>query len=678
MRSRQRFNPSRPSSPRRSGSDGGRILRSLVARAFLALALVLGLAGGAAAEKRVALVVGNSSYTGLKPLRNPGNDAADIAAALKGLGFEVTSGTDLDRAAMMRAIETFTAAARTADVSLFYYAGHGFQLASQNYLVPVDAVLRRREDVHARTVDLRSLLQSLEGSKGIHLVFLDACRNNPLASVAESAGAPLQNGLARVGHAAGFLIAFATQPDNVAFDGGGRNSPFSQAILSHLATRGQDIASMMIAVRKDVLAATGGYQVPWENSSLTRQFSFVPGPAAAASPETQLWSLAATARDPALLQIYLERHPEGSHAADARALLGGTKVAALPSGTARSTPGAEALGDDTLWDFARKARLRPLVELYLARNPAGRHAEEAREMLRAMPKPGSSEEPPEVACDRLATHPRDATANNPGTLWADLRNNAALAVDACRRAMLANPEMPHYAALLARALAAGGQREEAVRLYRDASNRGNLRAMVSLGLITETGDGVPKDLPTALALYERAAAGGSPDGAINLAVALMEGTGVKRDVPRAVALLTQASRTGSAIATYNLGVLAQQGVTGNPASAIDYFRRATALGDPRGYLAAAILLDEGRGLRKDPAAAAEMLLQGVALDSGEALNQIAARAANWSPDTIRAIQARLKKGGYYTGAVDGRGSARLNAALKQWRSVGSLDPTQGG
>jgi TPR repeat protein len=119
-------------------------------------------------------------------------------------------------------------------------------------------------------------------------------------------------------------------------------------------------------------------------------------------------------------------------------------------------------------------------------------------------------------------------------------------------------------------------------------------------------------------------------------------------------------------------------VTGNPAAAIDYFRRATEFGDPRGYLAAAILLDEGRGLRKDPAAAAEMLLQGVALDSGEALNQIAARAANWSPDTIRAIQARLKKGGYYTGAVDGRGSARLNAALKQWRSVGSLDPTQGG
>ena len=120
-------------------------------------------------------------------------------------------------------------------------------------------------------------------------------------------------------------------------------------------------------------------------------------------------------------------------------------------------------------------------------------------------------------------------------------------------------------------------------------------------------------------------------------------------------------------------------MTGNPASAIDYFRRATALGDPRGYLAAAILLDEGRGIcARILPAAAEMLLQGVALGFRRGAQPIAARAANWSPDTIRAIQARLKKGGYYTGAVDGRGSARLNGRARQWRSIGSLDPTQGG
>ena len=238
-------------------------LRRLAATAFLATLVVLG-PGVAQAEKRIALVIGNGSYRELKSLPNPRNDAGDVAGALKGLGFEVITGADLDQAGMQGLIARFVREAREADVSLLYYSGHGFQLASQNYLVPVDAALRTADDVVRKTIDLRGLIEQLEGSKGIHLVFLDACRNNPFAGKADLTG--LQNGLARVSHAAGFLIAFATQPDNIAFDGGARNSPFTQAILSHLSTRGQDVASMMIAVRKDVLAATGGYQVPWENS----------------------------------------------------------------------------------------------------------------------------------------------------------------------------------------------------------------------------------------------------------------------------------------------------------------------------------------------------------------------------------------------------------------------------
>ena len=226
-----------------------------------------------------------------------------------------------------------------ADVALFYYAGHGFQVSSSNYLVPVDATIRNRDDVSQNTVELRSIIQDLENSKGIHLVFLDACRNNPLPASAEAGSNPIQNGLARVGNAAGFLISFATQPDNVAFDGGGRNSPFTQALLGHLNTRGQDIGSMMISVRKDVLAATGGYQVPWENSSLTRQFYFAPGPAPT-SPETQLFQLAASTRDPTLMRIYLERYPEGAHLSDVKELMKGVQVAALPqqNSAVRSTP----------------------------------------------------------------------------------------------------------------------------------------------------------------------------------------------------------------------------------------------------------------------------------------------------------------------------------------------------
>jgi TPR repeat protein len=431
---------------------------------------------------------------------------------------------------------------------------------------------------------------------------------------------------------------------------------------------------MMISVRKDVLAATGGYQVPWESSSLTRQFAFAPGPASPASPEMQLWQLAVGARDPALLNIYLDRYPEGEHRPDARQLL-----AALPSTSVpRGTVATDAAQEDTLWNIAKRARMRPLVEFYVARNPDGRYIGEAQDLLKVLPRIGGSDEPPESVCERLATHPRDATANTSGTLLSELAQNADLAISACEKARAAHPEAPHYTALLARAMTAAGRRDEAIRLYREAADRGNLRALVSLGLITEAGDGVRRDPKAAMALYERAAKGGSPDGAINLAVGLQQGVGVARNPRRAVELLTKAARDGSAIATYNLGVLAQQKVTPDPSLALGYFQKATELGDARGYLAGAILLDKALGVKKDPSAAATMLLQGVAADSGESLNAIATNKLEWSPETLSAMQARLKKGGYYKGPVNGRPGSDLKAALVEWRNTGSLDLDQGG
>lgn len=230
--------------------------------------------------------------------------------------------------------------------------------------------------------------------------------------------------------------------------------------------------------------------------------------------------------------------------------------------------------------------------------------------------------------------------------------------------------MPHYVALLARAVAAGGGRDEAIGLYRTAAEAGDARAMVSLGLILEAGDGVAKDVAAAHALYEKAAGRGSADGAINLAVALMNGTGIEKNATRATALLRTASQGGSAIATYDLGVLAQQGVGGKPAEALEFFQRSTTLGDPRGYLAAGILLDEGRGVPKNAAAAADQVLRGVAADDGSAFDALTATASLWSPDTIKAVQSRLKGAHYYDGPIDGKGGPALKAPLKQWRLLG--------
>ena len=643
---------------------------------------VLAFAGApeALAESRVALVIGNGAYVALPALPNPPNDAVDIADALKAVDFDVDLGLNLTRDEMLAKFAHLAEAAKTSDVVLFYYAGHGFQIEDENYLAPVDARLEKQQDIISQTIKLSQLTDGLEGGKSVKLIFLDACRDNPVGALLDPS-LKVRNGLARVGDAEGFLFAFSTQPDNVAQDGLGRNSPFTEAMLSHIHTAGQDIGSTMIAVRSDVLASTGGSQVPWENSSLTRQFYFKPG-ALVVPPETMLWQLAATSQDHTLLRIYLDRYPQGAHAEEAGKLLEETQVAALDSDeqAIRGVPSdrAPAALEGQLWDLARRLRAKPLVELYLEQNPDGRHAAEARELLDLLRSAETADESPGPLCLRLATHPRDATANVAGVPMADLAEHADLAIEACRKAAELQPESPHYTALLARALSAAGRTSEAVELYRDAAGRGDVRAMVSLGLISETGDGAPKDLKLAYSLYERAAEGGSSDGAINLAVALVRGVGIERDVKRAEKLLRTASEAGSAIATYNLGVLAQGGLMGEKASALSYFERAADLGEPRAYVAAAILLDEGRGVGKDPGKAADMLLRGVASDYGDAMTQLTAQAKNWSPQTLKAVQERLQTAGFYDGAIDGVSGPRLKAALTHWRDGGFLQAMNGG
>jgi TPR repeat protein len=618
------------------------------------------------AESRVALVIGNGAYRSVPELANPPNDARDVAEALKALGFAVTLGVDLDQDHMERAIGDFALSAAKADVSLFYYGGHGMQVAAQNYLIPVDAQLRTPEDIDKRTIRLDGVFAALSKSNGIHLVFLDACRNNPFKDFALGARAP---GLARVGDAAGFLITFATQPDNVAYDGAGRNSPFARALLGHVAAPGVDVSSMMIAVRRDVIAATGGAQIPWENSSLTRQFYFAGEAAGDSSPEALLWRLAGGERDPSLLSIYLERYPDGAHASDVRALIGeigtGAKSPTSPA------PGARADVEDLLWRLALSGRESRLLELYLARYPGGPHVHEAQALLASLKDAGSAADDPGLVCERLATHPHDATADTPGVELPALRADAAAAIGVCTQAISRHPEIAHYTALLARAEAASGRMDEAYVLYRKAADAGDARAMYSLALMLETGDHAPKDLKAAYALYEKAAERGLADGAINLAVALVGGKGIEKNLPRAYALLQQASQAGSPRATYDLAEFAEHGYGGAKSDALDLYRRAADLGFPKGYHTAAALLDEGRGVTKDPAAAADALLSAVAADAGESIADLTSKAQSWSPDTVKALQKRLTAAGYYSGPLDGKSGPALGPALRQWRLLGA-------
>jgi TPR repeat protein len=628
--------------------------------ALVLLAAPLLTASASRAETRVALVIGNGAYQAVPTLANPPNDARDVAEALKSVGFAVTLGVDLDQAKMQRAIDDFARSAAKADVSLFYYGGHGLQVSGQNYLIPVDAQLHTIGDIEKHTIRLDEVMDSLAKDSGIHLVFLDACRNNPIKN---SNVVLKSSGLARVGNAAGFLIAFATQPDNVAFDGDGRNSPFAQSLLGHIATPGLDISSMMIAVRRDVIASTGGAQVPWENSSLTRQFYFAGQTETDEAPETMLWRLAGGQRDPSLLSIYLERFPKGPHASEVRSLLssvGGVNPALRP----------ENAVEDDLWKLALSARERSLVELYLKRYPDGGHKGDANDLLASLKAGETAARDPGVVCERLATHPGDATANAPGVDLATLAVNAPQAIEACRQAASAHPEIPHYVALEARAEFAAQQYDQALALYRQAADAGDGRALYSLGYLEEIGDHTPKDLKSAYALYGKAAERGNADGAINLAVALFEGKILQKNAPRAFALLQKAAETGSATATFDLGKLVDEGVAGKPAEALDLYKRAANLGEANGYRAAAALLDEGRHVARDPNGAADQLLRAVIADSGAALAELTAKTQSWSPDTVKAIQARLKAASYYAGPIDGRSGPALEPALKQWRLLG--------
>ena len=247
---------------------------------FFSVLIQVALALPADAAKRVALVIGNAAYSQAGTLANPVNDATDMANALKKFSFEVILGLDLNRRSFDEKIRAFSKALEDADEAVLFYAGHGLQVAGHNYLVPVDAGLSSERDLDFETISLDFVLKQMEvGREGkTNIVFLDACRDNPLArNLARSMGtrsAAVGRGLAEAQTGVGTFIAYSTQPGNVALDGAGRNSPFTAALSSRVQEKGRNLTALMIEVRKDVLKATGGRQVPWDHSALTNDFFF--------------------------------------------------------------------------------------------------------------------------------------------------------------------------------------------------------------------------------------------------------------------------------------------------------------------------------------------------------------------------------------------------------------------
>lgn len=221
-------------------------------------------------EVRIALVIGNSNYENAGFLPNPTNDAQAIADKLRELNFEVFLGLDLTKDNLDSLLQQYTRALDGADVGLFFYAGHGLQVDGINYMVPTDAVLERASDLDFEVVDANIVLRQFDRPDFTGLVFLDACRDNPLARSMRTGTRSIGRGLAEVSSATGTLIAYATQPGNVAYDGEGEHSPFTVALLNHIDTPDMEIRLMLDFVGEDVAEMTRGQQQPWVHFSRLR------------------------------------------------------------------------------------------------------------------------------------------------------------------------------------------------------------------------------------------------------------------------------------------------------------------------------------------------------------------------------------------------------------------------
>jgi len=307
-------------------------------------------------EKRVALVIGNSAYQNTPPLANPKNDANEMGKVLKRVGFDVDVVVDATKSQMDQALRRFGNKLDGSNAAVFYYAGHGIQVDGVNYILPVDASLKNERDLTWEASDLTTVLKQMEGRDRVNLLFLDACRDNPLSqtlarSMGENRSASIGRGLAPMKANAGTLISYSTKEGEVAVDGKGKHSPYTEALLKHIETPGVEIGLLLRKVREEVIAATKNKQVPWEYGSLLGEFYFTgpvtiqvqPAPDEKGSKsrlEGLYWESIMNDKNPAVFEAYLKKYPDGEFADLAKIKIADLKKEMTQTGT---TPVSESV-----------------------------------------------------------------------------------------------------------------------------------------------------------------------------------------------------------------------------------------------------------------------------------------------------------------------------------------------
>lgn len=580
----------------------GMIVLTLVFAGLFAVAATAG------AETRVALVIGNATYP-TNRLKNPRNDALLMSRTLSEAGFEVMTVMDGTGNEMRHAIEDFGARLQTPDtVALFYYAGHGVQVDSENYLIPLDASIASSDDVIRNAVPLQSVMRAIERSKTrLNIVILDACRDNPFVGNGWTATV---SGLASVVAPAGTIIAYSTGPGEIADDGRDSNSPYTAALTSEMTRPGAALDDIFRRTRLQVLERTNRRQTPWEHSSLTTEFAFIAKPAVTVETtvsdeqlaELKAWEAIKDSDDALVIKTYLDTYPNGLFAE-----LANLRLAKIKTALTR-----------TPWSF----------------NIAG--AVEPAEKLRAA----------------LSTYQKAEK------LDVDAAADDDLAVVAKLYAEAAAEGLPAAMYRLGRAYDKGRgiSRDQvlAARWYASASDAGYPAAMAALGTMHEFGDGTALNLAEALRLYRLAADAGDASALTSLGYLYSQGKGVARSTQEARKLYRRAVERGDPRAMFNLALMAIAGEGGakDVAMALGLLDKAAKLGHARAYVELAHLYDVGNGVPRDSERAAANAL--LALKSaGEERQRLDLTSFHWSFATRRAIQRKLTEEGLYAGLAHG-------------------------
>lgn len=332
-------------------------------------------------EKRIALIIGNGAYTKAKPLPNPSNDAADMAATLKTLGFEVLSGVNLDKRAMENLIRDFGNKLANGGVGLFYYAGHGIQVGGENYLVPVDANIPEEDEVSYSAVPVNLVLRKMAtAGNTLNIVILDACRNNPFArswrGFRDNSNA---DGLAKIAPPTGTLVLYATEPGKVASDGAGRNGLFTESLLKQIKKPNLEYDQMVKALSADVWQKSNKQQLPWKEGNSLSDFYFAKTEIKTtptkteplkdesvtekdkATVEREAWSYIKNSNDPQDFRDFLKEFPNGTNAANAKIKL-----------------------EQAVWDLVKDSKDKAKIQAYLNEFQNGANAPLARIKLRQL------------------------------------------------------------------------------------------------------------------------------------------------------------------------------------------------------------------------------------------------------------------------------------------------------